>query len=229
MIKLFTSSVSPEAFSFNSASIHLFYKWQICVKVSENIKIHFVPNARNITWCHIGHMDIFLSLLFCFNIIAIYRYMWVNISSSGTPLHSGVNLEHFKVHILIFLLGYETYNMKLTCWPSWTWDCLLEHSICLMQIKLSFIFISPNSPWNTCKIYIKYSNYFQMWFWYGSFVAFLVKYYHNFNFVYIGSVCSLMAHTLRKGLVWNYKKCGAQPWISVWSNMCFREVEKCIK
>ena len=32
--------------------------------------------------------------------------------------------------------------------------------------------------------------------------------------VHIANWCTWLAHTLCKGLIWNYKNCGAQPWLS---------------
>ena len=54
------------------------------------------------------------------------------------PLHSRVNLIHFKgAH----LDPCEIYMMKLTCWPSWTLDCLLQYCSYIMQISLIYSYI----------------------------------------------------------------------------------------
>ena len=82
------------------------------------------PNVRTLIQYHIRHVKILLSLLYYLNIFVPYCYQRVNIFFSGIPVHTGVNLVHFKgAH----LDPDETYKMKLTCWPWWTWKCLLEH------------------------------------------------------------------------------------------------------
>ena len=58
-------------------------------------------------------------------------YQDVNIFFSGIPVHSRVNLVHFKGAQLD---PDETYIMKLTYWSLWTQDCLLEHKMHMKQI-----------------------------------------------------------------------------------------------
>ena len=110
--KIFTNSTSPEAFSLNSSSLHTFTKWEKWGNINENILVNCSPNANTLTKHDIGHVKILFSLLSGLNIIAYYCYETVNIFYNGAPVHSRVNLVHFKgAH----LDPYETYRMKLTC------------------------------------------------------------------------------------------------------------------
>ena len=67
--------------------------------------------ARKIQRFDIEHVRILLLLLFYFNIIGVHCYLGVNIFLMGTPLHTGVNLLHFKC---AHCEPYEIYMMQLT-------------------------------------------------------------------------------------------------------------------
>ena len=58
--------------------------------------MYCTQNAKILLWCDIEHVRILLLLLFYFNIIGVHWMNWMNIFSMGTPLHTGVNLVHFK-------------------------------------------------------------------------------------------------------------------------------------
>ena len=71
----------------------------------------WTQNAKILQWCDIEHVRILLLLLFYFNIIGVHCYHGVNFFLMGTPLHTGVNLVHFKgAH----REPYEIYMMQLT-------------------------------------------------------------------------------------------------------------------
>ena len=79
--------------------------------INEYIDVHCTQNAKILLWCDIEHVRILLLLLFYFNIIGVHCYHGVNIFLMGTPLHTGVNLVHFKgAHCE----PYEIYMMQLT-------------------------------------------------------------------------------------------------------------------
>ena len=58
--------------------------------------MYCTQNAKILLWCDIEHVRILLLLLFHFNIIGVHCYNGVDIFLMGTPLHTGVNLVHFK-------------------------------------------------------------------------------------------------------------------------------------
>ena len=73
--------------------------------------MYCTQNAKILIWCDIEHVRILLLLLFHFNIIGVHCYPGMNIFLVGTPLHTMVNLVHFKgAHCE----SYEIYMMQLT-------------------------------------------------------------------------------------------------------------------
>ena len=73
--------------------------------------MYCTQNVRILLWCDIEHVTILMLLLFYFNIIGVDCYHGVNMFLMGTPLHTGVNLVHFKgAHCE----PYEIYMMQLT-------------------------------------------------------------------------------------------------------------------
>ena len=158
--------------------------------------------------------------------VVLYGYRVVNIFLNGTHVRSRVNLVHFKG---VQLDPYETYMMKLTCC---TWDCLLEHgahSRHITQYREGYIFLRNDwhidVPWNISKISYSIS------FFFCSSHGFDIELYDilYMQFVHIANWCTWLAHTLCKGLIWNYKNCWAQPWLPFgilqvlrWSCECIR-------
>ena len=126
----------------------------------------------------------------------------MNIFLNGTHVRSRVNLVHFKG---VQLDSYETYMVKLTCC---TWDCLLEHgahSRHMTQIGIYFILRNNwhiDVPWNISKIFYWISFFFCST--HGSILncmIFCIIYYANCTYC---EWCTWLAHTLCKGLIWNY-------------------------
>ena len=71
-------------------------------------------------------------------------------------------------------------------------------------------------------LFLLFNTWFRYWIvWY--FVQYIMQ------IVHIANWCTWLAHTLCKGLVWNYKNCWGQPWLSFgmlqglrWSWECIR-------
>ena len=101
----------PKGIYFNSSFLQKSHQWYKWGNVNENIGIFCCPNERTHTLYHIRQSMILLPLLVCLNIIALFYYQPVNIFSTGIPLHSRVNLVHFKA---AHLGPSETYMMKFT-------------------------------------------------------------------------------------------------------------------
>ena len=96
--------------------------------------------------CYIAHVKILLSLLFCLIIIVLLFYQPVNVFLFATPVHSRVNLVHFKA---AHLDPHETYIVKLTCWPWWTSYCLLQLNHIIQKAFLAHKApLRYNVPWN---------------------------------------------------------------------------------
>ena len=128
VVKLPPCQLTPEAFCFNSSHLHTFYKWLKRGNVNDNIIPCLWPNAKTFTPYSIRPVKIFFTLLISLNNIVHYCYRRGNIFFSVTPVHSRVNMVHFKgAH----LNPCETYTMKQT----WTWDCLPEHQVHITQIS----------------------------------------------------------------------------------------------
>ena len=102
----------PKGICFNSSFLQKSHQWYKWGNVNENIGIFCCPNERMHTLYHISQSMILLPLLVCLNIIALFCYLAVNIFSKGIPLHSRVNLVHFKA---AHFGPSETYMMELTC------------------------------------------------------------------------------------------------------------------
>ena len=66
--------------------------------------------------------------------------------------------------------------------------------------------------------FLLFNTWFRYWIvWY--FVWYIMQIIHIANW------CTWLAHTLCKGLIWNYKNCWAQPWLSFGSYKRFDEVD----
>ena len=138
---------------------------------------HRWANVKTLTKYHIRHMKILLSLLLCLNIFVLSCYQRVNIFFGGISVHTGVNPAHFKgAH----LDPDKTYKMKLTCWPWWTWDYLLEHKIQLAE--KCYILRIANKPGLALfkKINGHYNFSTRLWNSFSDFMGFYI-FHHNIS------------------------------------------------
>ena len=97
--------------------------------MNEYIDVFCTQNAKILLWWDIEHVRILLLLLFYFNTIGVHCYHGMNIFLMETPLHTGVNLEHFK-------------GTHCDAIDTLIWDWFLEESTHVMQIMLSGDIIS---------------------------------------------------------------------------------------
>ena len=94
--------------------------------------MYCTQNAKILLWCDIEHVRILLLLLLYFNIIGVHCYHGINIF----PLHTGVNLVHFKgAHLWALWNIHDAIDTLI-------WDCILEETTHVMQIMLSGDIIS---------------------------------------------------------------------------------------
>ena len=98
--------------------------------------------------------------------------------------------------------------------------------------KIGIYFILRNNwhidvPRHISKIFYWISFFlFNTWFRYWI-VWYFVKYI--MQIVHIANWCTWLAHTLCDGLIWNYKNCWAQPWLSFGILQALRWSWKCIR
>ena len=117
----------------------------------------------------------------------------------------------------------KVYNWSLMKHTWWNWHAVpgtaywnMGHTAGTLR-KLGIYFILRNNwhidvPWDISKIFywisfFLFNTWFRYWIvWY--FVLYIMQIVHFAN------RCTWLAHTLWKGLIWNYKNCWVQPWLS---------------
>ena len=132
----------------------------------------------------------------------------------------------------------KVYNWSLMKHTWWNWRAVpgtsylnMGHTAGTLR-KIGIYFILRNNwhidvPWNIYKIfYWIYFFLFNTWLryrivWY--FVQYIIQTVHIANW------CTWLAHTLCKGLIWNYKNCWAQPWLSFGILQALRWSWECIR
>ena len=85
-----------------------------------------------------------------------------------------------------------------------------------MQIWIYFILINNwhiDIPWNIAKIFYWISFFFLFNTWFRYWIVWYFVWY-IMQSVHIANWCTWLAHPLCKSLIWNYKDCWAQPWLS---------------
>ena len=115
----------------------------------------------------------------------------------------------------------KVYNWVLMKHTWWNWHAVpgtaywnMGHTAGTLR-KIGIYFISRNNwhmdvPWNISKLF--YWIYF-----FCSTHGYDIELYGIFVYlaiVHIANWCTWLAHTLWKGLIWNYKNGWAQPWLS---------------
>ena len=146
-------------------------------------------------------------LLFCVNIVVLYCYYRVNIFLKGAPLHSRVNVVHFK--------GAQLDRHETYIW-NWhvnfvVWDGLLEYNQHVTHISLFLHhFWDAHTQWN---IYKNTKWLFSVRHMVLIFVYRLCYCVHEITTWISACICrdmwsdnDLVASTLCMDLIWNRKK-----------------------
>ena len=133
----------------------------------------------------------------------------------------------------------KVYNWILMKHTWWNWHAVLGtaylnmgHTAGTLR-KIGIYFILRNNwhidvPWNISKIFYCVYIFFLFNTWFRYWIVWHFVYY-IMQIVHIVNWCTWLGHTLCKGLIWNYKNCWAQPWLSFgilqalpWSWECIR-------
>ena len=136
------------------------------------------------------------------------------------------------------------YTLKVNNWilmkhTWWNWHAVpgtahwtMGHTAgTLRKIGIYFIFINNwhiDVPWNISKM-IYWISFFSVQFMVSILNCMLFCIIYISQIVHIAKWCTWLAHTLCKGLIWNYKNCWARPWLSFWILQALRWSWECIR
>ena len=128
----------------------------------------------------------------------------------------------------------KVYNWILMKHTWWNWHAVpgiaywnMEHTAGTLR-KMGIYFILRNNwqidvPWNISKIFYRISFFSVQHM--VSILNCMIFLWYIMQIVHIANWCTWLAHTLCKGLIWNYENSWAQPWLHLGSCKCFNEVE----